>query len=205
MQERLLFLFAISKMLEEAVAKAKTGVDKISKYTLRERFLKEDYPHRNACKLAAFGNVSELVADAVDAEKTQTIANKISTIAMMKCLGLGTFAIVAYIIGLVITFVTCVIFVMRSIPDDFWKNCQICEEYETDANKKTGATDNCRKYRPGTPKECKATGFFIEGVIALVAASIVVTLIWNIVRFYLRARIFKFEAFVGMTGAELLV
>ena len=190
-------------MLQEAVAGAKTGVDKISKYTLRKRFLEEDYPHRNACKLAAFGSVSELVADAVDAEKTQAIANKISTIAMMKCLGLGTYAIVAYIIGLVITFVACVIFVMRSIPDDFWKNCQVCEEFETDANKKTG--DNCRKYRPGTPKECKATGFFIEGVFAVVVASIIVGLIWNIYRFYLRAKIFKFEAFIGMTGAELIV
>lgn len=192
------------ELLQEALAGAKTGVDKVSKYTLKGRYLKEDYPHRNACKLAAFGSVTELAADAVDAEKTQAITNKISTIAMMRCLGMGVYTIVAYIIGLVIVFVACVIFVMRSIPDDFWKNCQICEEYETDANKKT-KSDNCRKYRPGTPKECKATGFFIEGVIALVAASIVVALIWNIVRFYMRARIFKFEAFVGMTGAELLV
>ena len=194
-------------MLKQAIAGASTGVEKVSKYTLKPRFLQENYPHRDACKLAAFGNVSELVADAVDAEKTQAIANKISTIAMMRCLGMGVYAIVAYIIGLMIVFVACVVFVMRSIPDDFWKNCQICEEYETDADtrKKTGSTDNCRKYRPGTPTECKGTGFFIESVIALVSASIVVGLIWNIVRFYLRARIFKFEAFVGMTGAELLV
>ena len=115
----------MNKMLQEAMAGAKTGVDQISKYTLRDRFLQKDYPHKNACKIAAFGSVSELAADVIDAEKTQTIANKISTIAMMRCLGIGVYAIVAYIIGLMIAFVVCVIFVMRSIPDDFWKDCQV--------------------------------------------------------------------------------
>lgn len=171
------------------------GINKVAKFSLKPKFLEETYPYRDACQAAAASNVAEVSADALDAEQAQTVAGKISTIAMMRCLGMSIFQIIMFFVVSLVVYIACMIFVMHKIPDRFWQNCKVCKD-------KNGKKSECR---PGTPEECKRGGMIIELIIAAAVASILVGIIWKVFKFYLRLRVFNAETVLASTVVGALL
>lgn len=164
--------------------------------------LKDEYKDKAACQIAVGSDGAGIVADALNAKTTEGNIDTVSGIALMKCYGMSVSHIILYYVILVLIIGVCVLTIPTVIPDKFWKNCNICAEFkEADTN---GNKQNCKKWRKGTPQECKNAGKIFEYVIGLVVGIVISGLISSIFMFYLRSKVYTTTGLIGNTAARLI-
>lgn len=168
-----------------------------------EDILKPKYRSRN-CQRAAQGTVAGIASDAVDeflpTSGLTTWIDWFTGFYILRCAGWSTGTIVLYCLVLCVAVLTLFVVLEPIVKSMMPKKCKICTEHSirTVSGKRKSV---CVHERDGTPEECKGS----SGIVAFIAAVLLVALVNFIYMFSIKMKIFTPQALTGSVLARFFL
>lgn len=164
--------------------------------TLIEKVLRKQYQKKGSCRLVARLAAGATVADVLDgnddteggtARSLKSLMDFGAGLAMMDCIGMSPVQILGVYVGLLVLLVYVYKKIRYIIPDELFKNCQVCSN---------------GKCRQGTEKECWLLGLLLESIISLAIGIVTTVFIHSILIFVLKMQVYKLSALFLETVAR---